>query len=312
MPAPGQGAEQRSKIKTILPLLVGMSFIPGLLSVSFFVEDANPGDILMSSSIYIIFYPPLLAFTAAFCGHFRPRHAIYPILLMPAVDIIFEPLLDLAFRGFFPQVTPDVLGKSVLVALGPLVAVLAMIHRATLFRFMAAGLCLAQCCALLLFHEVAVSSPMRGMVEQERIVISAHVERDGTPEGMCSLRGVRCMRGTPEEVAGWAEQPLRDPGQARSLLHDTAQRPDLLFTWIENPTPADLHTVSLVTAMKFSEDDVLLLVNTAGPTALYQRHMVSLGTLIAVFHQVWVILALAILGRHGAYSFIRWRWRRDG
>ena len=299
-------------IKTALPYLAGMAFIPCLLIASYLLEGGDVGNGLMSATFYVAFYPPLLALVAAFSMHFKHRHAVYPILLMPLADFVFAPLLQLILTNILSDVTPELLGKSALVVLGPVIAIIAIAHRASMFRFLTAVLGLAQCVTLVLFHFVTLSAPMEAMVEQERHLMESLITRDGSPEGLCGLSGTLCTRGTVEDTMQWAQEHLHSSEQSLNFLRDTREVPKLNFTWMETSDPQGSQDISLVTVQKFAPNQVLMLVNTEGPSILNRSLNLGLGILIAAFHEIWIVLVLAVLARHGDYSFRNWRWRRDG
>lgn len=301
-----------------LYLLCAFLFVPVTLGITHLVTGEGLGDLLTSSSIIIIYYIPFLGILSAFAPHFSPRHAVYPlagILLFELLSLVpgLAPLglLGRAGHGYFPHANEEVLGKSLFLLLGALCASLSMLHRATLFRFLAAIMGFAQCAVIVLFHLVTVTWPFEGMLAQERQLAISAIETDGSMSRLCDLEGRSCYRGTPDVARAWVTSELRSPARALSLLDDTGGRDRLFHAWVENPAPDALKKVSIVTVHKHGRNDIALMVSEAGPTALYAELRAGLGVLIAVFHEVWISLGIAILARHGAYRFRRGRWMRD-
>jgi hypothetical protein len=303
---------------SLLPIVAGILFVPAILIATNLISGDGFADVLLSSSIYIIYYPPLLCVIAAIRPHFKTRYAVYPILLIPIIDLVFPfpgygvtSLLGFVFQPVFPDTAPDVLGKSMLLLLGALAALLSLLHRVTIFRIVVGVLGAAQCVTVVLFHIVAISGPFDGMVAQEASLTRGLAQRDGTIEAICNITGRSCFRGTPQDALLWVGQELTDASQASRFIVDTQDVPRVMFTWLENPTPQALRTVSLVTAHKVTANDITIMVSNDGPSALYYELRASIGILLAAFHQAWITLTLLILWRHGDYVYAKNGWTRS-
>jgi len=304
--------------KTLGCLSVGVLCVRAALTVTWIVTGAGPAGLLTAGWGAIVYYPPALAIIAVFAQHFRPAHAVWAGLASILLEIsgfipAYDPLslLATAFSWVWPGVAPDVLGKSLLVLLGALAVGLSLIHKITIFRLVAAVLAFAQCLTLVLFHFVAFTWPLGGIEAREAaMVVSTHAAQ-GSIEPLCKFEGRFCVEGP---IAGLAEATVGALASADRLslfLSDTRERDRVVFTWIENPMSGSLDRVHLVSVQKTQADRALVVVNSDGPSLVYDANRLGGGVLIAVFHQAWITLALLIAARHGAYVYRAGGWRLD-
>lgn len=298
-----------------LPVIVGTIYTPAVLALSFLMTGSGPADMLTSSSILVIYLIPALAIVASIQGHFRFGSIFWALGLIAALELgsmlpgyaPFDLLARAAQLVAFQEVAPDVLGKSLfLVCALAMVSLAALFRGLTLFRLVMGVMVAAQCVVLVLFHLTTISWPLQGVLEQERQMVRSAVMRDAGLSSLCAFDGRTCMTGTPDDALGWAERALVQSRQTRSFVEDTRSMSPILFSWIENPAPGALDTVSVITGYKAQADEIQLMASVAGPSAVYAEMRKSAGILIVAFHQAWVMLGLLILWRHRP-ARVTWR-----
>lgn len=306
------------KIINLSCLLAAMLFVPATLFATWSITGSGMADILTSSSIVIIYYIPVLALISIVRPHFTPRLAALPFLIILLLELwAFVPghapfdMLGRGLNGFYPNTDPAVLGKSAFLVIGAMAAALSLLHKTTLFRLICTIMAFAQCSVVVLFHLVAVIWPLHGVNNQEALLSRTAIQAHGSFEILCKLEGRSCVHGTLEQAKSWSLNELRSPAQAVSLIDDTALEARLFHSWIENPTPGAMDRVSVITAFKKTSNEISLMTSTEGPSLIYAGLRKSLGVLLAAFHTAWIALGIAILARHGTYSFQKGRWQRD-
>ena len=309
----------RDTARWLLPLGAGLLFVPFVLMANWLITGAGPGDLLSSSSVVIIYYPPLLGLIAAFSGHFRVHHAAWPLLGIAIIEILSLipgaaplDLLGIIFQPIFATVAPDVLGKSLLVGFGALAALGSLLVGITIFRLVAAVMTLAQCITLVLFHLVAFSWPFDGIEAREMNLLQREFSTHGTIEGVCDFEGRVCKKGTMPIMLQEAHQLLPNPDRLTRFLQEHRYTPRIAHSWLENPSSKSLDRIHLVTVQKIYPDYALVMISSDGPSLVYAELRKGAGVLIAIFHQAWISLVLLILFRHGDYRYEGWRWRRVG
>ena len=305
------------KLLNALCLASGIFFVPGVIFGASLFTDQDPGELLTSTSIFIIYYIPLLAITSVFRPHFSCRLAAVPlvgILLLEALSVLpgYAPfdLLGRAFSPLSPHADLNVLGKSVFLLIGAGFGILSLLHKITIFRLVASVMALAQCVVVAAFHILVVVWPFEGMELAERQLVQSVIERDGDMSRLCDVDGRKCARGEADLINDWASSMARHPDQVSALLRDTDQHPRLFHLWVEKPSPEALEKVGILSVLKHDIDDLEIMLSADGPTTLYANLRLSLGLLIAAFHATWIALGLLILARHGKYQFKQGRWRR--